>query len=254
MANLIDLEEIAKTWAWTAFMKTRSKDLSKLKYDDVRLEVNWSRVRFVSDGEEYSDKKMEDIPTAQIVFQSTFINNCAETEQEHSFQTERTTSCVSTTNITKGFTKGFNVELKLGLPEEVAGITAGFGRETNMETGFEDTQEKSLTWSVNSTIKVPAKTRTTAIMEVKEKEFCANYAMKVKVRGIVLVSITNIRDNNAFIQSVEGDFSELMKDEAKKGAKGFVVENRTVTWDIEGNCKFRFGIEQSIRLEEETIS
>jgi hypothetical protein len=74
--------------------------------------------------------------------------------------------------------------------------------------------------------------------------------MKVKVRGIVLVSITNIRDNNAFIQSVEGDFSELMKDEAKKGAKGFIVENRTVTWDIKGNCKFRFGIEQSIRLEE----
>jgi hypothetical protein len=45
-----------------------------------------------------------------------------------------------------------------------------------------------------------------------------------------------------------------MKDEAKKGAKGFIVENRTVTWDIKGNCKFRFGIEQSIRLEEEAIS
>ena len=36
MSNLIDLEEIAKTWAWTAFMKTRSKDLHKLKYDDVK--------------------------------------------------------------------------------------------------------------------------------------------------------------------------------------------------------------------------
>lgn len=253
MSNLLDLEEIAKTWAWTAFMKTRSKELSKLKYDDVRLDVNWSRVRFVSEGEEYLDKKMDDVPTVQVVFQSTFQNN-TDSEQEHSFQTERTTTCVSTTNITKGFTKGFNVELKLGLPDEVAGITAGFGRETTMETGFEDTNEKSLTWAVNSTVKVPKKTKTTAVMEVKEKEFTASYKMNVKVRGIVFVSITNLKDNNSFIQSVEGDFSEMMKDEAKRGAKGFVVENRTITWDIEGNCKFRFGIEQSVRLEEEPIS
>lgn len=252
MSGLMDLEEVAKTWAWTSFMKTRSKELSKLKYDDVKLEVNWSRVRFVSDGEEYTDKKMDDVPTAQIVFQSTFYNN-TESDQEHSFQTERTTTCVSTTNMSKGFTKGFNVELKLGLPEEVAGITAGFGRETTIETGFEDTSEKSLTWAVDSTIKVPEKTKTTAVMEVKEKEFSAKYKMRVKARGIVVVAITNLRDNNSFIQSIEGDFAELMKDEAKRGAKGYTVDHRTVIWDVEGDCKFRFGIEQSIRLEEESL-
>lgn len=253
MANIIDLEDIVKTWAWTSFLKTRSKDYSKLRYEDVNLAVNWNRTRFVTEKPDYSDQVMSDIPKAQVVFKSTFKNN-TNNEQEHSFQTERTTACVSTTNMTKGFTKGFHVEMKLGLPEEVAAITAGFGREVNMETGIEDTHEESITWAVDSTVKVPSKTCTTAEMVVKEKEFNATYKMKVKIRGQVVVSITNLRDNNSFIQSVDGDFAQIMKKEAEKGNSGFTIEEGTVIWVIEGSCKFRFGIEQQIQLQEESLT
>ena len=252
MANVIDIEDIVKTWAWTNFMKTRSKDNSKLKLEDVQIHVNWSRVRFVTSAPDYSDKIMTELPKAQVVFKSTFRND-TDSEQEHSFQTERTTSCVSTTTMTKGFTKGFNVELKLGLPEDVAEITAGFGREVSMETGFEDTTEESLTWAVDSTIKVPPKHSTTAEMVVREKEFSANYVMTVKIRGIVVATINNLKDNNSFVQSVEGDFSQIMKDEQKRGADGFQIDERTVTWNIGGKCKFRFGVEQQVQLAEEAL-
>ncbi|XP_062574747.1 uncharacterized protein LOC134236590 [Saccostrea cucullata] len=253
MANVVDLEDIVKTWAWTNFLKVRSKENSKLRLEDVQMNVNWSRVRFVTEKPVYEDKNMEKIPKAQVVFRSTYHNN-TENEQEHSFQTERTTSCVSTTSMEKGFTKGFNVELKLGLPEEVAEITAGFGREVNMQTGFEDTCENSLTWAVNSTIRVKGNHSATADLEVRENDFSAKYKMLVKIRGIVIVSLTNLKDNNSFIQSFEGDFSQIMKDEQKKGTTGFTIEERTVHWVVEGNCSFRFGVEQQIKLKEEPLN
>ncbi|KAK3102522.1 hypothetical protein FSP39_011941 [Pinctada imbricata] len=249
MANIVDIEEIVQAWAWTNFLKTRPKEQAKIKYEDVTMNVNWSRVRFVTSAPNYEDKIMTELPKAQVVFKSTFRND-TDSEQEHSFQTERTTSCVSTTTMTKGFTKGFNVELKLGLPEEVAEITAGFGREVSMETGFEDTCEESITWAVDSTIKVKPKHITTAEMVVKEKEFNANYRLTVKIRGIVIVSILNKRDNNSFVVSVEGDFCQIMKDEQKRGSEGFHIEDRTVIWELTGKCKFRFGVEQQVKITE----
>ena len=44
--------------------------------------------------------------------------------------------------------------MKLGLPDEVAGATAGFGREVTMESTEESTHEESMTWTINSSIKV----------------------------------------------------------------------------------------------------
>ena len=51
-------------------------------------------------------------------------------------------------------TRGFNLELKLGLPEEIMSATAGFGREVNMERSDDWVHEETVSWSINSTIKV----------------------------------------------------------------------------------------------------
>lgn len=72
MANVLDLDDIVKTWAWTNFLKIRSKENSKLRFEDVQLNVNWSRVRFVTEKPEYDDKVMVELPKAQVVFRSTF--------------------------------------------------------------------------------------------------------------------------------------------------------------------------------------
>lgn len=250
MANVTDIEEIVKTWAWTSFNKTRGKGLQTLKYDEVRMDVNWSRVRFTPSRPEYSDAKMVDQPNSKVVFTSTFENN-TDSEQEHSFTTERTTVCTSTTSISKGYTQGFNLELKIGLPDEVASATAGFGRETSVESTEETTKEQSITWAVDSSIKVPAKHKTIARMVVKEKEFNGKFKLNVRVRGMVIVTFTNLRDNNSFIHSTEGDISQILAN--AKGYSGYRIEGKTAIFDIEGHSKFRFGVEQRVKLDQEPL-
>ncbi|XP_069133503.1 uncharacterized protein [Argopecten irradians] len=252
MSNIADIEQIVQSWAWTAFQKTRSKDVSKLKLEDVKLDVNWSRVRFLPCQPEFSDGRMVEMPNSQVVFTSTFVNS-TDQEQEHSFKTERTTTSVSTVTVSKGYSKGFNLELKLALPEEVAAVTAGFGREVNMDNTEESSHEESITWAVDSTVKVPAKHTTTAKMVVKEKQFTSSYKMAVRIRGIVIVSVLNVKDNNSFVQSLEGDFSVVMSDELKRGRSGYQVENKTVIFNVEGSCKFRFGVEQRVQLHEDSL-
>ena len=249
MSNVTDIEEIVRTWAWTAFVKTRSADYKKLKLDDVSLDVNWSRVRFTPSVPDYSDGNMVECPSSKVVFTSTFVNN-SNSEQEHSFTTERTTMCTATTSISKGYTKGFNVELKVGLPDEVAAATVGFGRELSVESTEEQTTEKSITWSVNSKISVPERSRAIARMEVKEKEYTGNFKLTVRVRGTVIVNINNLKDNNSFIHGCEGDISQILED-AKRG--GYSIDGRTAVFEVAGKTHFRFGVEQQVNLDQESL-
>lgn len=250
--KIADLEEYVKIWAWDTFLRTRSKDYSKLRYEDVRLDVNWARVKFISSSPEYADQRFAERPQSQVVFRSTY-ENCTDNTQDHSFQTERSTVSCCTTTVSKGFTKGMHLELKLGLPDEVAGATAGFGREVNMESTEESTHEETMTWSINSTIKVPPHARTVAELVVREKEFSAKFRLHVQIKGHVIVVVTNLRDNNAFVQTIEGDFSEVVKTLADKLDKNVTCSGRTVTWEVEGTCQFRFGVEQHVRLQESPL-
>lgn len=250
MANVTDIEEIVKTWAWTSFVKTRGQDYKKLKFEDVKMDINWTRVRFTPSPPQYFDTSMVDQPNSKIVFTSTFENN-TDSDQEHSFTTERTTVCTATTAISKGYTQGFSLELKIGLPDDVASATAGFGRETMVESTEETTKEQSISWSVDSTINVPGRRKTTAKMVIKEKEFNGKFKLDVRVKGMVIVTFTNLRDNNSFIHSSEGDISQILND--AKGYSGYKIEGKTAIFDVEGVSKFRFGVEQRIKLEEEPL-
>ncbi|ESO93784.1 hypothetical protein LOTGIDRAFT_104834, partial [Lottia gigantea] len=248
--ELTDIEELVKIWAWDNFLKTRSKDHIKLRLEDIIMEVKWAKVRFINGTPEYSDEKKLDKPNSQVVFKSTY-ENWTDHEQEHSFQTERTTVSSCTTEVSKGYSKGFSLEVKLGLPDEVAGATAGFGREVNMGSVEETSQEEHMTWSINSTIKVPRKHKTTAELLVREQEFTANFKMDVCIKGRVLVVITNLKDNNSFVQCIEGDFSDILK---KHGdSRHYIIENKSVRWPLVGKCKFRFGIEQHVQLTENPL-
>lgn len=248
--KIADLEELVKIWAWNTFLRTRLKNYEKLRYEDVRLDINWSRVRLTSSEPEYSEQQFVKKPQTQVVFRSTYENQ-TDSPQDHSFQTERTTVSSCTTSVSKGFSKGMHLEVKLGLPDEVAGATAGFGREVNMESTDESTREEVMTWSINSNIKVPGHHRTIAELVVHEKEFNAKFKVVVRIKGQVLVVVTNLKDNNSFVQSIEGDFCEIMRTMPDKvDPKTVTFDKRVVTWEVEGQCLFRFGVEQHVRLTE----
>lgn len=248
-STVTDLDDVVKKWAWQQFCIVRSKEHSKLQYKDVAFNINWDRVKFTAGTPSFSDRRQPEKPHSQVVFKSNFENR-TDHFQEHQFQTDRTTVSSCNTNITKGFTRGFNLELKLGLPDEIVSATAGFGREVTMERSDDWTHEETVSWSVNSTIKVPPNHRTIAELVVKEQEFNAIFTMATRIRGHVVVTLTNLRDNNSFVESIENQFCEIVRGLASQDGCQFKIEGKTVVWEVTGTCQFRFGIEQHVQLDE----
>ena len=116
--DVVDIEDILKNWAWTAFQKSYGKDAQKYKYNNVKLEIKWNRMEIVSLEPEYINAQRNVKNDPQIVFNSTY-ENLTSTTQNNSFTTERTTTSTCTTWVEKGFTKGVNVEVKLAIPNDI---------------------------------------------------------------------------------------------------------------------------------------
>lgn len=75
-----------------------------------------------------------------------------------------------------------------------------------MQMGFEDMNENFLIWVVNSIVRVKGNYCVIVDLVVWESEFSVKYKMFVKICGIVIVFLINLKDNNLFIQLFEGDF------------------------------------------------
>lgn len=97
---------------------------------------------------------------------------------------------------------------------------------------------------------MPGNHKTVAKLVVKEQEYNSSFKMATRIRGRVVAIVTNLRDNNAFIQSIESDFVDIMRGLAEKYAKHFTIDGNTVVWNVEGSCQFRFGVEQHVELTE----
>jgi len=73
----------------------------------------------------------------------------------------------------------------------------------------------------------------------------------------VLVSVTNCRDNNSFVKSIDGDLVEIIRREVENnGLKGFTFDarqNGVASYVTRGRCSFRYGIEQHVQLSQEKL-
>lgn len=65
--------------------------------------------------------------------------------------------------------------------------------------GFEDMNENFLIWVVNSIVRVKGNYCVIVDLVVRESEFSVKYKMLVKIWGIVIVFLINLKDNNLFI-------------------------------------------------------
>ena len=131
-------------------------------------------------------------------------------------------------------------------------MTTGFGKEIHMNKGTEETQERSLTWTANSSIQVKERHRVTASLEVTEESFTADFILCIRISGHALVVLTDMRDNNSFLYSVEGDISQILNEKLGK-EDYFKKQGRVILWTVKGKCHFCYGIKQFIRIEEEEI-
>lgn len=253
--NIVDLEDIVKGWSKEVFEITKRGAQSKIPKEMLQFNINWKHVKFHFDEPQY-----EAVPQTfggsalntpkfqpQVLFRTYFTNN-TDFDQEYSFKTERTTRSSCTVCVESGFTRGFEFALKLATPCEIAEANAGFKKDIAVVNIGEDTIEEELCWGVDSTIRVPPHTETTAQLIITEAQRVVNFVMETRFHGRVLVSVTDLSDNNSLVTSIEGDVAEIMLREIKRGLRGFRIDRRVVVAETRGKCYFKYGIEQRVNI------
>ncbi|CAH1798688.1 unnamed protein product [Owenia fusiformis] len=250
--SVVDIEGLIQAWAWDMFDRTKTKDQAKIPKDYLEMTVDYKRVKFMNDPPEFTEEQRAGVPKAKILFKTHFVNNTDQT-QEYSFKTERSTTSVCELEIENGYTLGQEVNITLKTPCEVFEANAGFSREISVNRAENHAIEETLTWGVDSNIKVPKHFKTIAELVVSESQYSGRFKMRNRMEGKVHVSITNKRDNNSFLRSIDGNIAEIIRREVENGLHGFKVEGRTVTCNTVGICKFHFAVEQRIKLTEMAI-
>ena len=251
-ADVIDLDEIVKKWASTMYDITKSKDQARIPKDDLVFTVSWDRVHFTHNEPTFHEQKKPPSPKSQVVFKTHFSNS-TEIEQEYSFKTERTTSSTCEVHVERAVTTGMEMNLALKTPCEVFEAHAGFKREVTLTKSQGDIIEECLTWVVDSVIKVPPRTKMTAELVIFEDEFEGVFSVRTDFSGKVHVSVTNQKDNNSFVKSIDGDLEQIVKRESDNGLKGFTVDRGVVSYVTNGRCCFRYGIEQHVIITQQKL-
>ena len=155
-----DLDQLVKDWAVANADKLGIRNAKK-----ARVEVVWDRVTFTPD--EAGWKKVAGVPQPpnRTIYSSSFSNRTAE-KAEHHLKVERSSKSTVSTSVSSGYTRSGSVSLSLSLPQQVASVTAGYGRSVEISGTEETTREETQTWSVDTAISAPPRTLTRVRMEV----------------------------------------------------------------------------------------
>lgn len=287
-----DLEEIVKNWAWKQYDRTATWRQKRLRRNEERsrgsyigVHIDWSEVSFFdethwgkiaqgtfddldssSDSNENKSLDVEDATSrpdkvmshANILFQTKFTNNTND-EQEYTMKTEKTTSSICTTEVESGYTKGYEMSVTLKTPCEVLEASAGFHREMSLNRIEGEEIEETLSWGVESQIRVKRGHIAEAQMVVNEKKVNGNFTVVTKMKGLVIVNFNNIRSKNSLIKSTAHDISEIVAEfldmERRKGQPlDFVtIDKNVVIMKTKGTCRFRFGVKQEVRVDQVPI-
>uniref|UniRef100_A0A0M3IG47 LIN-24 n=1 Tax=Ascaris lumbricoides TaxID=6252 RepID=A0A0M3IG47_ASCLU len=255
--DLVDLEAITLNWAKQIFEVTKTRDEAKISKKYLQYNINWSHAfneclepRYSLYGVDINSTKRS--KSEQVLFKSTFTNS-TDREQEYSFKTERATRSTVTVSVEKGVCRGIDMELKLKTPCEVAEANAGFHNEVSVVHIGENCIEEELSWGVDSTVRVPPMCETIAQLVIIEDHHTRNFSMECRLSGKVIVTVTNLKENNSLVTIIEGKIADIIRGLPNCSALGFVIKNDVVTYTTKGSCKFKYGVEQIVKISEHAI-
>ncbi|XP_067675974.1 aerolysin-like protein [Haliotis asinina] len=253
---VVDLEEVLKTYAWNAFVKTDTyKEKGTLRLSDVDIDIVWNRVHFSTSEPAFGSKQGPFPVESQIVFKAHYNNKTSEF-QEQNFSTSRTTVAKATTLLTRGFTRGIHTDIKISVPPEVAYATSGFGNTVSIKTDEVNTVEHTLTWTTNSNIRLPPKSKMLAQLQVSAQQFQCDFSAYVTFKGTAVLPIKD-RTTQALLRTVQNDICTIVKDELKRrnikyntsNPEAITLNGKTVQWPISGELRFKYGITQDVLLD-----
>jgi len=244
LVNLKDLvESAAHRW-----YKDNEKDSMKAKWGrtynwkELVKEIDWRSLKVRHDPIIYTDIDTPGIPKNHILFRSTFLND-TNREQEYNLKAERRTVSTCSFSIFEGYTteQCASLELEVPLPKCVMEASTGFRREYTLEQSRDKQVEEELTWSVESNIKIPGMSQTTAELIVQEDEYHGTFEIKSYFYGEIRVKL--FKDSQDILTLEFGDLEDLFPRD-----KGFRKDARGIYRITRGECKARFGVSQKVEL------
>ncbi|VDK20354.1 unnamed protein product [Anisakis simplex] len=80
-----------------------------------------------------------------------------------------------------------------------------------------------------------------------------NFTVECRLSGRVIVTVTNLKENNCLVTILEGKLADIIRGLPNSAAMGFVIKNDIVTYTTKGVCKFKYGIEQIVKITDHAI-
>ncbi|KAK4468878.1 hypothetical protein MN116_008040 [Schistosoma mekongi] len=262
--ELFDLLNQLKLWAIDMYHITATKE--QKKYDPIELTIKfqWDNIHVNYDKPEYYDNITMKLPKSHILFSTTFKNN-TDTEQEYNFRTERCTRSIAEIEIQKGVLLSKELSLKLSLPSSLMEANAGFKHEISIGSSTRQTTEEELAWGVDSRITVPARHTASAEVKIEEEEMNCSFRLRTTMYGRLRVLFLDPLHDNLLIKYLEGDLGTIIQDRLKSmhsyinnsninsyiWIESMLKSNQHILCiDTIGKCKFRFGIHQSVEVNQ----
>lgn len=260
----VDIQGLIEDWAKDYFRRKGTKKERKLmEQDQVMMEIDWKRVKFVHEDAVYEPEPPapgRGHPTQNVLFNTTFTNKTDQV-QKYTFRTERTTRSSCSVVVEQACTTGVELSVKLTTPCQILEANAGFKREMALVNSEAETIEEELTWSVDSEIEVQGRHVGEAKLVILEEEYQGRFSIKTIISGRARVVFTNMKDNNSFIKAIEGQVVDIVKDainikKSVQSSEALLVDASTqsVVSITRGNCKFKYGFRQMIEVDQKPIN
>jgi len=280
---MVDIENLLIDYAWTELAETTCFDrlLRKSRYI---LEINWGyidishrlvafRIRNRDDQDPRPDGGVDKVRSKVIqrdlcLFRTEFTNS-SPVEQTFTFKTERKTTSRCDISLQRGFRIGANVDVRVSIPVpgqeglaaaglqasgnqvDACRITGGLSGELNVTKTTGQTFEETLTWGVDSQIKVKEGSRTVAALMIREEELTADFQIENVIRATHSAIPVYVKDRKTsrVLELIEIP-SDKLADILTEG-EGFTRagEDSAVRCETKGTLRAVYGAEQIIKID-----
>ncbi len=258
--NIVSLDTIVATWILYKF-ETCGAEAARLKFEDLDIYIDWSRVEFFQGQVEYKDREAKKPEaTNHTLFRTHFSNN-TQRGQEYTFRSVQMTEQIIDVSFSKAFKCSAQPPLKLKTPQDVIESGGSISKEFCFKCGKNETKAEEVTWSVDSNVRVKNLHRTEATINLVEREFDKVFSFETRVSGTLGVTFYSKLKRKPFHHIVTASIADVVKkvlDEGwmPAGSPTFEIGSEengvpSAIMIIRGALKFHLGVEQNVLLDEQ---
>lgn len=114
-------------------------------------------------------------------------------------------------------------------------------------------------WYVDTPIRVGPHTRTYAELNIDEEEFQGDFLLGIRFFGRISARIASRNSPNTYLKLIDGDIVQIIREamENKYPLSGIEVLEElppVVQFIMHGKCSFRYGVQQHVILNQESLS